>query len=83
MTLSVSPLLNSYNLWHVTRNPFHEVVSLIAVIVLADWYYNIKNILFPKTVSQWNALSEHIACAPSLLTFKTAISHENCSLPSF
>ena len=42
-----------------------------------------QNSFFPKTVSQWNALPEHIVCAPSLLTFKTAISHENCCLPSF
>ena len=42
-----------------------------------------QNSFFPKTVSQWNALPEQIVCAPPLLTFKTAISHENCSLPSF
>ena len=41
-----------------------------------------QNSLFPETVSQWNALHEHIVCAPSLLAFKTAISHEICSLPS-
>ena len=34
-----------------------------------------QNSLFPKTVSQWNALPEHLVCAPSLLTSKTAVSH--------
>ena len=35
-----------------------------------------QNSFFPKTVSQWNALPEHIVCAPFLLTFKTAASSD-------
>ena len=42
-----------------------------------------QNSFFPKTISQWDALPDNIVCAPSLLTFKTAISHEKCSLPSY
>ena len=64
---------------HQTSTRSNSLAYLPSVVIPIAY----QNSFFPKTVSQWNALPEQIVCAPSLLTFKTAVSHENRSLPSF